>query len=552
LFVKGIFGNNIIWEIFNMKRFKNRPDIKNLWKPVTGVLAAIGLSIVLSVVDTRGEPFSGFFAYLTFTTIALLLIWLSWRSIRKLDPPAWLFIAVFLAFALRLVIGVGLTLSLPTFGYPDSIPHQAGYIFYDAYNRDTDAWNLARSQEPLTTAWHDSELSDQYGGLLFTSAFIYRTFSPDQRRPILVLLLTASIGSIAVLFTWVFAHQRMGIKAAAFASWIVALYPEAVLLGASHMREPFLITALSLAFAGYVRWRLEDNRTAFYFVLAAVLLSLAVSPPYMLIILAVILGAWMWEGRSKSQRKAFTISLLLILGCVAVVLTLRAWSRIEGRPDGNAIELVLWWLTGGSEYQLRILRAESGMVEKIFALVPEWSHMPFAILYGLIQPFLPAAVMDSTSVPLIRAIVSLRGLGWFFMLPFLICAPFIALRQSGWRSLPTYLAILVWVTALFVSYRDVGRLWDNPRYRAVFLCAQAVLAGWTWITYRRIHSRWLSRVGITVAFASLIFLHWEAGRYYQTPRLNIWETLSLIAGITAVYYIGAFFYDRYRMKCLKT
>ena len=115
-----------------------------------------------------------------------------------------------------------------------------------------------------------------------------------------------------------------------------------------------------------------------------------------------------------------------------------------------------------------------------------------------------------------------------------------------------YLAVLVWVTAIFVSYRDAGRLWDNPRYRAVFLCAQAALAGWTWITYRRIQSRWLGRVGITVAFATLMFLHWEAGRYYQTPRLNLWETLSIIAGTTAVYYIGAFFYDRYRMKRLKT
>jgi hypothetical protein len=535
-----------------MKRLANRPGIKDLWKPIFGMIAAIGISIVLSVIDPRGKPFSGFFAYLIITTVALLLIWVSWRSIRKLDPPVWLCIAVFLAFALRLVIGVGLTLALPTSGYPDSIPHQAGYLFYDAYNRDTDAWNLARSKEPLTTTWHDSELSDQYGGFLFISTFIYRTFSPDVRRPILVLLLTASIGSIAVLFTWVFAHQRMGIKASAFASWIVALYPEAVLLGASHMREPFLITSLSLAFAGYVRWKAEDNRTAFYLILAAVLLSLAVSPPYMLIILAVILGIWLWEGRGKGERKAFTISLLLIFGFVAVILTLRAWSRIEGRPDGNAIELVMWWLTGGSEYQLGILRAESGMVDKMFDLVPEWTHMPFAVLYGLIQPFLPAAIMDSTSVPLIRVIVSLRGLGWFFMLPFLICAPFMALRQSGWRSLPTYLAVLVWVTALLVSYRDVGRLWDNPRYRAVFLCAQAALAGWTWITYRRVQSRWLSRVGITVAFATVMFLHWEAGRYYQTPRLNIWETLSLIAGCTVVYYIAAYFYDRYRMKRLKT
>jgi hypothetical protein len=260
----------------------------------------------------------------------------------------------------------------------------------------------------------------------------------------------------------------------------------------------------------------------------------------------------MWEGRGKSERKAFTITLLILVAFFAALLTLRAWSRIEGRPDGNALELVLWWLTGGSEYQLRILRSESGMVEKMFGLVPEWSQMPLAVLYGLIQPFLPAAVMDSTSAPLIRAIVSFRGLGWFFLLPFLICAPFIALRQSGWRSLPTYLAVLVWVSALFASYRDVGRMWDNPRYRVVFLCAQAALAGWTWITFRRTQNRWLCRVGITEGFATLVFLHWEAGRYYQTPRLNLWKSLALIAGFAVIYFIAGIFYDRHRMKHRKT
>ncbi len=519
---------------------------------MVGVLVTITLSIILSALDPRGAPFSGFLAYLILTAVAFLLVWASWRSIRKLDPPTWLYIAVIFAFVLRLIIGVGLTLALPTFGYPDSIPHQAGYLFLDAYSRDTDAWNLARSDEPLTDAWRDSELSDQYGGLLFTSAFIYRTFSPDVRRPFLVLLLIASVGSLAVLFTWVFTQQRMGNKAASFASWVVALYPEAVLLGASHMREPFLITSLALAFAGYVQLRLGDNRTALYFMFFGVALALIVSPPFMLILLAVVVAAWLWEGRGKSEQRMFTVSMLILFGFIALFLTLRAWSRIEGRPDGNAIELVMWWLTGGAEYQLQVLRAESGWVEKVFGMVPEWSHMLLATLYGLVQPFLPAAIMDSTSAPLIRAVVSFRGLGWFFLLPFLICAPFVALRQCGWRSLPMYLATLVWVTAIFVSYRDAGRLWDNPRYRSVFLFAQAALSGWTWITYKRTQSRWLRRVGITVGVATLAFLHWEAGRYYGTPRLNLWKTLALVGGFTAFYYIGAFFYDRRRMKRLGT
>jgi len=521
-------------------------------KAIIGVLSIFGVSLILSILDPRGEPFSGFFAYLLVASVCGILFWLAWRSICKLDPPKWLFWAAVVALGLRLIIGIGLFLGLPEFGYPDSIPHQAGYIFQDAHSRDTDAWNLARSEEPLTSAWQDSELNDQYGGLLFISAAIYRGLSPEIRRPMLVLLLSATIGSLVVFFTWSFAHQRLGIKAAAFASWVVALYPEAILLGASQMREPFLITGLSLSLTGYVRWRASDRRSGIYFILAGLALALLVSPPYMFILLAVLFGAWIWEGRGEGERKALIITSVVTLGIIAAVLTLRAWYRIEGRPDGNAIELVMWWLTGGADYQLQVLQGESGWVVKIFGMVPEWVQMPLATFYGLLQPFLPAAVMDSTSLPLIRAIVSLRGLGWFLLLPFLICAPFIAIRQSGWRSLPTYLAALVWVTVIFVSYRDAGRLWDNPRWRAVFICAQAALAGWTWITFQRNKNPWLMRVGVVVGFATLAFLFWEAGRYYHLPRLNLWETLGLIAGFSTLYFGASYIRDRQKSKLQNT
>jgi len=306
-------------------------------KAIMGIMSIFGVSLILSLLDPRGEPISGFLAYLIIAGVCGILFWLAWRSVSKLDPPKWLFWAAVVALGLRLIIGIGLFLGLPEFGYPDSIPHQAGYIFQDAYSRDTDAWNLARSEEPLTSAWQDSELNDQYGGLLFMSAAIYRGLSPEIRRPMLVLLLSATIGSLVVFFTWSFTHQRLGIKAATFASWVVALYPEAVLLGASHMREPFLITALALALTGYIQWRASDRRSGICFILTGFALALLVSPPYTFILLAVLFGAWVWEGRGEGERKALIISAAVFLGIIAVVLTLRAWSRIEGRPDSANI-----------------------------------------------------------------------------------------------------------------------------------------------------------------------------------------------------------------------
>ncbi len=57
---------------------------------------------------------------------------------------AWMLV---LAFILRLGLGVGLSQALPVFGYDEEVPN-AGYIFYDAYHRDRQAWQLAQSGDP--------------------------------------------------------------------------------------------------------------------------------------------------------------------------------------------------------------------------------------------------------------------------------------------------------------------------------------------------------------------------------------------------------------------
>jgi MFS family permease len=387
--------------------------------------------------------------------------------------------------------------------------------------------------------------------LLFISAVSYRLLSPDARRPLLIVMLAASVGSLAVIYMWSFTQRAFGKKAAVFSTWLVALFPEAVFLGASQMREPFLITALCLALAGYSRFRVGHIKPGSVFVISGFLLALIISPPYSLILLLIVSLAWVWEGKGKRDWIWIVGGILALSALVAIGLTLRAWSTIEGRPSGNVIQLLGWWLTSGAKYQLQLRTQESGWVTKMFGMVPEWSQMPLATAYGLVQPFLPAAVMDTTSAPLIRVLVSLRALGWFFLLPFLIASIFIAFRRGGWRSLPAYLVILVWVTAVLVSYRDAGRMWDNPRWRTIFLGMQAALAGWTWVTYRTNKNPWLSRIGIVVGFATLAFMFWNAGRYYHIPRLNLENTLKLIGGFTVLYSLGSWIYDRYRATKLE-
>jgi hypothetical protein len=91
-------------------------------------------------------------------------------------------------------------------------------------------------------------------------------------------------------------------------------------------------------------------------------------------------------------------------------------------------------------------------------------------------------------------------------------------------------------------------MWDNPRWRAIFLSIQAIVIAWTLFSAKDNHNPWLGRVTLIVGFATLAFIHWEAGRYYQLPRLNLWETLTLIGGFSILFVVGSLIYDRCRNK----
>jgi hypothetical protein len=514
------------------------------WLYQAMVLLAIGVGFPF--LDKSGFSISGVIAYLVVGVIATLVMRLGWYSVRELNPPTWLQTALILAIAIRLLVGVGLFSALPSFGYSDSKPHSTGYIYQDAYERDKDAWRFAISDAPLLSAWTDADLSDQYGGLHFTSTFIYRAISIDEHRPLLVVLLSVGFGSLAVIFTWASTRRLFGGVVAKAATWIVVLYPEAILLSASQMREPFLIAALALGLDGYTQIRIDEWKDGLLRILAAFLIALVLSPPFSLVMVGLLALAWIWEGKVKGRQRIWVYGAIGVLGIFGLLLTVRGWSSIPGSPDGNIIELLSWWFSSGAEYQLHLLKEGSGWVQKIFELVPEWSHMPLATMYGLVQPFLPAALMDSSSLTLIRVIVSLRALGWFITLPFLLYAPILIFRKIPKSRLTSYFVLLFWIAVIFVSYRDAGRMWDNPRWRAIFLSIQGIVMAWVWVNVRERGDPWLKRLGVIVGFATLGFIQWEAGRYYQLPRLNLWETLGVIGGFSMLYVVGTYLYDRKR------
>jgi hypothetical protein len=523
-----------------VEKSSNRSVIsKSLWP---WLLGGAGLGLLAGLLDPAGEANPG---YLVLALIGALTLW---AVSRWLGTPRAIMVAAGVAVLLRLLVALGLSWGLPRLGYPNSDPHIEGYLYIDSLHRDADAWELAQSSAPLSRAFTEPAESDQYGGLLFVSSLIYRTFTPDVFRPNLVATLAAISGGFAVLFTWGFTAAAFGRRTAALAGWGIALYPEALLLGASQMREPFLIALLAASLYGYARLRNGDVRTGIATIVVASILSLALSPPFTVLMLSVVLLALVWEGRVVRRVIFVGVAGFAILGVIALAVTLVAWQGAASVSAAQPLQLLGAWITEGANFELHKLEQGSGWVQNLFELTPDWMHVPMATGNGLVQPFLPATLMDSTSLPLPRAIGIVRALGWFILLPFLIYVPFAALRSTGWRSLQTYLSLVVWIVIIGASYRLAGDQWDNPRARAVFLAPQMALAGWAWYHAREVKSKWLLRSGVLVGVASILFIHWYAGRYYQTPRLSLFETVVVLAVFVVVFLSGAIALDVRRAR----
>lgn len=471
----------------------------------------------------------------------------AWRSVADDHPPAWLLGLMVGAFFVRMALGVALARALPVYGY-DEDPQNAGYAFYDSFARDEDAWARARSEQSILSPFTDRRPTDQYGGLLFLSMAIYRTLSPDAHRQLLIVVLGAAVSSMGVTYTWAFARRAFGEAPARWAAWIAALYPEAILLASSQMREPFLGTAVALALCGYTWAAAEPAHKGWTAMAVALGASLFLSPPTALLILFVLVALRVWQKGVRFGGRGVAPGLAVGMAAVAAFLVWQAWSTVGGLAGTSPLYVLrIWWESVAGEWRIRLLARDSDWAAFVLDHTPAWTHVPFLVLLGLIHPFLPAAIADPGN-PLWRAISIWRSLGWYFLLPFLLYAPWAALRKASRQSVEAFLALLVWITALLASFRASSYQWDSPRYRAVFLAAQAGLAGWAWLHARKTGSPWLGRVAGATVFSLLAVLQWYLGRYTGTPSLDLAQTVVLVLAGSALLLGGGWVRDRIRRR----
>ncbi len=187
-----------------------------------------------------------------------------------------------------------------------------------------------------------------------------------------------------------------------------------------------------------------------------------------------------------------------------------------------------------------MLKSSSGIVQLLFESLPPVLAIPFVAVYGLLQPVLPAALIEP-AIPFWQTLGIFRALGWYLLFPFIGFAPFAAQKDSAQPRLARqmlWLAVVFWVWAFIAAMRGGGDQWDNPRYRIIVLPWLSLLAVYAWSQIRGRAGRWFWRIVAVVGIILLVFGHWYLFRYYQLGfNLGIRNTLAAAFAL-AILFIG--------------
>jgi hypothetical protein len=483
------------------------------------------LGLAVAALGTGGLNWIGWGAasLLSFISIFLLMITWNWGGRLKIVG-----IMMTAAFFIRLIVGITLSLGIPTWGFGN--PRElAGYYSTDSYRRDSDAWKLAQSGDSILVAFNNKYDTDQYGGLLCISAFIYRYLSPDLHRPFLVIILTAFAAAIGIPFLWKAIEPRWGKRPASVACWLLALYPDVILSGSSQMREAFLISLICIGFWSVNKWKTNRWQSIAGFGISLIGLFLF-SWRTALATLTALVVWFVIDNLIPKWNRNLQIIAWIILGVVVVA----------------SIYLGYAWFILTANWDSWVTFSNSGMVQAIVRQLGEWSRIPFVTAYGLTQPVLPAALLDFTK-PVWLIINIVRSLGWYLLAPLLIYS-----LTAVWKMRPKEdRRILQWVVLYCViwiilsSLRAGGDVWDNPRYRSIFLPWLGLLAG---IAVDRVLKRrdpWFIRWLLVEGIFLIFFTNWYMFRYIQIGiPINFYLMVSSIILLGAGVLIGGWLWDR--------
>ncbi len=487
-------------------------------------LGILGISIVIGMVIAAFSPrdfLAGFWRSVLFS---LILVTITSVAIWVLKPGRVIIVIAAAAILVRIAVGIGLYLFLPVYGY-DTDVQNAGYSYSDAFMRDQGSYSKAFPEKVTGVDVSEIFIADQYGGLSMISVAVYRLFSADVHRPLLMVCFSAFAFGLAVLFTWKAIQLEWGTKVALISIILLAAYPEGIILGSSQMREPVLIALASISFWAIVSFKQGGRQIGIYLLFGiATLLACWVSIPAGLVILMVEVGFLMavWITQENDKKRRWLKSGIFLFFLVAALFA--GWA----------------WLKNTLYYDAYLTETESGMVAAIVDVIGTRWRIPFVLLYGLIQPVLPAALVYQ-SLPVWKVIAIFRAVGWYFVIPFLLYGIGAiwkdARKNQNWGLLWLTILMLVWVVVS--SARAGGDQWDNPRYRAIFLPWLALIVGWVWQHLHQTRTPWFWRIVLLESSFVLIFTNWYLNRVFAIGIPIPIIILLVVFCVLGVIVIGA-------------
>ncbi len=509
------------------------------------------VSLLLGGILAFLQPGGWLIGWLAFSLLFLLSFWLYFFLYHWAGGGRTLAWMIALAFVLRLLVGVGISLALPVGGYDDP-DDRAGFVFTDAHRRDDQAWELAQSDEPILSAFNKTYHTDQYGGLLAFTSLAYRSLSPDAHRRLLLVTISAIVAALGMPFFWRATRLAFGEQVALAASWILVLYPESLLLGGAAMREPYLITFGVITLWGFADWQFNHSRSAWIWLGLGLGGMLLVSPVVALVTL-VILAGWWWLAREYGRFTWIGFVILALIFLVGLMLLSWALNR-QGDFGGGLLGVIGGWFREAVKWDVYQLERGSGWVQKLFEEMPRWLRLPFVTVYGIFQPVLPAVFIEPTTLTW-RIIGIARSLGWYLMWPVLLYAFIAAWKNNDERErrLWLWITLISWMWIILTALRGGGDQWDNPRYRAILLLWQALASGYALACFipeggfRTQSDSWLVRIFLIEGIFLAFFTQWYLNRYHHLGRqIPFGWMVALIIGSSLIVLVGGELWDRHR------
>ena len=530
---------------------------------VAAMLAATGILAATQSYSSWGATwYWGRFYWPNFASFLLPVVAFSAlvaATLRWLAPGegdgAWLRRWVWIALVVRMASAAFWPVALRAWGYR-SPEQQAGFIATDAYNASQRAWDYAQTDTPAVSAFGRGR-GDNTGGITFLAVVAYRAFSPDFQRPMLLGLLASCATSLTVLAVYHLARLHVSRPVAMGAAVITALYPEAVVIGSSHLQQgylamllAFMLWGVSAVFVAGARQSSSGEPPLFAIgrrgglILAVMALAVMIGVSFQFGILAgvvlLLAAVWLSDWRTTSGR--------ILLGALAAAVVslpiLYSLAEAEIIPDSFNVWLVQWKFLFGqawTEFDRMLAAPGTDLFETLMQRMPRQIAFVVAGVYGLLQPVLPAAIgfrnVEQSGGGIWQVLGLLRASGWYLLLPFLVYGGISALRGLKARRFEAFASLVFWIVAAIASYRALGDQWDNPRYRLFVLAPMALLAAWGYWRWRETHSPWLARIAVPFAAACIAMTFWYIARYWLGIRSSAIPVLAGVATLSLLIFV---------------